>query len=193
MLKSPDLLIPLLEELARLSEEIGWAWSPFAAEELNLQGGSLQVHPAAESLSFYFDPHGRLLNIAEAIFRQEGRSEPEQNESDALHLCWCKTQFAGPVAHKTVIELLVYLQKKYFLEMEILDEGGYYPHRNEKELLKRMQFLDRMTNAFEMLLANGELPDDFPEAQKEQLHQTWQQLQYLLKFVAKNPYLNKTN
>ena len=192
-LKFPDLIDPLLDELKHLSEELGWEFHPFAAEELNLRGAGLQLHPEAESLDFYFDPPGRLVNIAEAIFRKEGRSNPAKDEVDALHLCWCKTQFAGPMVHKMVIELLIYLQKKYFVEMEITDEGGYYPDKDEKELLRRMQFLDAMIDAFGKMLETGEPPDDLPEAQKDNLREAHRQLMYLLKFFAKNPYLKETN
>ena len=193
VLKSPDLIDPLLDELKHLAEELGWEFCPFSDTDLNLSGAALQVHPEAESLDFYFNPQGRLVNIAEAIFRKEGRSNPAEDEIDALHLCWCKTQFAGPLVHKMVVELLVYLQEKYFTEMEITDEGGYYPDKDEKELLRRMQFLDAMIDAFGKMLETGEPPDDLPEAQKNSLRQAHRQLLQMLKFFANNPYLKETN
>lgn len=192
-LKSADLLPTVLEELEAICRETGWDFDPFSAEELDAAGASLQLHPEAESLDFYFDHNGRLVNIAGLILREKAGKLPPEYPEEMLYVCSCKTQFAGPLVHKMVVELLLYLRKKYFREMEIEDEGGYYPDRDEAELLRRMQFLDSMIGAFGQMLKTGEVPPDLPEEHKTMLQKSFAEFEKFMKFLGNNPYLKKTN
>jgi len=192
-LKSPQLIPELLKELEYLCQEMSWEFHPFSDDDLNVTGASLHVHPDAESLDFYFDKTGRLINIAGQIIQKESGKLPEAYAEVMLYVSFCKTQFAGPLVHKMVIELLLYLRKKYFREMEIEDEGGYYPHRDETELLRRMQFLDSMINAFTRMLETGKVPPDLSEEHKVMLQKSFAKFAEFMKFLGRNPYLNSTN
>jgi hypothetical protein len=194
-LKSPDLIEPLLEELQSLSSELSWKFDPFSDTDLNLTGANLRLHPEAEALGFFFYPDGRLGNLISAILEKEKPTPADSRykELDVLHLCWCKTQFADPSIHIMTVELLVYLQNKYFAELEITDDGGYYPDKNEIELMRRMQTIDTTINALGILFEGGELPEDIPEDLKEQLLESHRQLLLLLKLLGNNPYLKETN
>nr|NIV94073.1 hypothetical protein [candidate division KSB1 bacterium] len=115
-LKSPHLISPLLNELEALCSELNWNYDPFSDADLNLNGANLRLHPQAEPLGFFFHPDGQLVNLMAAILEKENPSKPlmEDVNINPLQVCWCKTQFVGPVVHKMIGELLIYLQKKYF-------------------------------------------------------------------------------
>ncbi len=194
-MKSPDLIQPLLDELADLSCELNWEYERFSFADLNLTGINLQLHSHAEPLGFFFYPDGRLGNSLSAFLEKQNptRTYSKDSEIDSLQVCWCKTQFAGPVVHKMVVELLVYLRGKYFATLEITDDGGYYPDKNEKELLRRMQLINTAMDALEILFEGGELPEDIPADMREQLQESHRQLMLLLKLLGNNPYLRETN
>lgn len=196
-LRSPRLVAPLIEELEQLADEMGWESDPFSDNEFEVNGILLQVHPKAEGLRFFFNANGELVNLLDLISEKEtGKSIAEEfnvEGVDTRHLLFCKTQFAGPAAHKMVVELLVYLQKKYFATLEITDDGGYYPNKDEAELVRRMQFLDSMIDGLSSLLEGGDLPTDLPETQKEHLRETHRQLMKLIRFLGRNPYLDEMN
>lgn len=192
-LQSPELLTPLTEELASLAEEMGWKHFRFADEKPFITGVSLQLHPQAEPLGFFFDTAGRLVNIAAAgVFLRDHAGEQDRFD-ESCYLCWCKTQFAGPFTHKMAIELPDYLEKKYFAILEITDEGDYYPGRNEQELMQRMDFLNKMMDAVTHLLETGRAPENLPEPQRKQLQEGYEQLNLMLKLFANNAHLKNKN
>jgi hypothetical protein len=59
-----------------------------------------------------------------------------------------KTQFAGREAHQKIIDLLKYLQEKYFSELDMHDEGQYRESGDEALLSK---IFDRYEAAFEIM------------------------------------------
>lgn len=194
-LKSPELIVPVLDELKNLCDELNWKYDPFSDADLNLTGANLQLHSQAEPLGFFFYPDGRLGNFLSAILEKQNPTleHSKNTEIDPLQVCWCKTQFAGPLVHKMIIELLVYLRKKYFTSLEITDEGGYYPDKDEKELLRRMQLITTAMDALEILFEGGELPEDIPADMRAQLLESHRQLMLLLKLLGNNPYVRETN
>jgi|GEM_PF-1401959 len=81
-----------------------------------LSGFILFPHPEAESLSLVHAPDGYLWHF-------------------------CKTQFAGPRTHMEVVEFLEEIAP-FFKDFKIVDDGGYWPNRDRKELERRMGIID---------------------------------------------------
>ena len=58
-----------------------------------------------------------------------------RDERKYLYMLSVKTQYAGIHVHKIIIDLLKYLDKKYFSELKVYDEGQYW-ETGDDELLQ---------------------------------------------------------
>jgi hypothetical protein len=128
---------------------------------LDIDGISFKPHEESENMQFIFDKEGTLKSVFTAML---GVSEKKK-----LDWLFCKTQFAGAEAHIKIINLLVYLKKKYFKKLEITDEGGYYPDNNIEALNTRMDFIDNAINTVQDIFENGEFKDKTPDQMLEQI------------------------
>lgn len=135
-----------------------------------LRGVSVQVHPNCEFLHLAFDEQGRLVSpaglelIAGHGFIVEKEDElgtyvtmempsPEElakltwddlAQDGSINTAFTKTQFAGAETHILLCKLLRYLEKKYFAEFEVLDEGDYYYKSDASTLAEKMAFLNHI-------------------------------------------------
>ena len=50
----------------------------------------------------------------------------------------CKTQFSSPETHAWIVGLLKHLKKRYFSNLDVRDEGGYWDSGDPAELRRRM-------------------------------------------------------
>jgi hypothetical protein len=78
--------------------------------------------------------------------------------------CWVKTQFGPIEGHVALVELLTGLKKEFIPDLEVMDESGYWEHRDVVVLRQKIEFLGR---AIDMLA--GELDNDrlSPEARED--------------------------
>jgi len=167
-----SLLPELEEELIDLAESMGWQHVKFDDdwnEELHytqeFKDGSLHmdgnlglkgiaiIPPGSEPVNFAVDPTGQLSSF----FRQ--MSIIDQDYVDAMDWMFCKTQFAEISIHIWIIELLKYLKKKYFNDLEVNDEGDYWKTGNIKTLQQKREVIsaamDKLSGAFK----SGEFED----------------------------------
>jgi hypothetical protein len=139
------------------------------AYNFTLRGISINVHPDCETLNLIFDEdRGWLVSLpgleltASNGFIVEKEDElgtyvtmemppPEElaqltwkdlANMEAISTAWTKTQFAGAETHILLCKLLRYLEKKYFAEFEVIDEGDYYHTGDASKLTEKMAFLN---------------------------------------------------
>jgi hypothetical protein len=173
-LKSPDMVNPLIEDLEDICRSADWKYSLLEPKELSketlaeipahfahLRGISFKPHEESEPLQFIFNEHGEWRTFLNVIL---GDKLPKGLKNWAF----VKTQFAGPETHIAVINLLIYLRKKYFKKLEIKDEGGYYPKKNSEDLHQRMGFINNAIATIHDVFEHGDFSDN-PEEMIEQM------------------------
>ncbi len=192
-LKSPNSIPLLIDDVEDICKTNGWRYKTFTAEKAE-EEPLLDTIPRPFSMDDYdddyeegweknevddydfvlkcitFQPHEESEMI-ELLFDTEGvlRSIFSMIVGDTLEKnrwIFVKTQFAGVDTHIKIVNLLVYLRKQYFKKLEIKDEGGYYPKKDEKTLATRMDFIDNAIATMKDVFENGEFtgsPDEILE------------------------------
>ncbi|MCO6454393.1 MAG: hypothetical protein J5I93_03675 [Pirellulaceae bacterium] len=94
-----------------------------------VRGLMLNLYPGQDSVSLLVSPEGWLINLFDI-------EEAENGELEEPSSCFVKTQFGPLEGHVVLIELLAALQARYFPDLQIDDEGGYWPNR-DLETLRR--------------------------------------------------------
>jgi uncharacterized protein with HEPN domain len=123
--------------------------------DLGLRGITFQPHEDCETITFLFDTEGVLQSLFSMIFGNPDRRVKYPH-------IFVKTQFSGIETHIKIINLLVYLKKKYFKVLHITDEGGYYPKKNIEALSGRMEFIGNAIDTIRDVFENAEF-DGSPE------------------------------
>jgi hypothetical protein len=120
---------------------------------LGLKGISLLPGGGGEALTFFVDADGRLRSIMDMILQCEGRTTPGN--------AWVsmKTQFLPPDVHVWIVGLLKYLQKRYFSNLEVNDEGGFWETGDRAALEAKMRFLNEKMDELATGLTNESLGD----------------------------------
>jgi hypothetical protein len=186
-LKTPDQVIPLMEEVEEICHTNHWTFHrinpegivpnedfPYAENPIQyafevgmsqLWGISFKPHDECESVALLFDADGVLHSPISLLLKG---TKPFN---------FTKTQFAGPETHIILIKLLLYLKKKYFKSMKIMDDGGYYPKNDLDTLKKRMGLIDIAINTVDDILSNsdfsGKSPDEFAEFMRDALQRSF--------------------
>ena len=152
----PERIRDLQRELADIAKSMGWEHSIMDDDwtvppdatlvheqgaatitgHLGLKGISLLPGGGGEALSFFVDAAGRLRSIMDMIQQCEGRTAGDN--------AWVsmKTQFLSPDIHVWIVGLLKYLQKRYFSDLEVDDEGGFWETGDRAALVAKMRLLD---------------------------------------------------
>ena len=129
--------------------------------DLGLRGITFQPHEECETITLLFDTEGVIQSIFSMIFGNPDRRVKYPH-------IFVKTQFSGIETHIKVINLLVYLKKKYFKVLHITDEGGYYPKKNVEALTGRMEFIGNAIDTIRDVFENAEF-DGSPEEVIDQM------------------------
>lgn len=193
-LKSPDMITGLMHEVEDICIANNWKHNIFTDEsphrdhdlsgfdddddddkhsnlmpqsrkkpDLGLRGITFQPHEECETLTLLFDKEGILQSIFSMIFgNRDNRTKYPHN--------FVKTQFAGIETHIKIINLLVYLKKKYFKILHINDEGGYYPKKDRDALSGRMTFIGNAIDTVRDVFENAEF-DGSPEEVMNQMRE----------------------
>jgi hypothetical protein len=79
-----------------------------------------------------------------------------------------KTQFAGIETHRLIINLFRYLEKHYFEDFEMLDEGSYWETGDDKVLNETFRRYDALMDEFSTAVDHidrleGENPESYIE------------------------------
>lgn len=156
-IKSMDMLPELVSEVEDICYSLKWDYFLYDKTILvpaihlplePVESDPKQIHllgicinpPEAETVFLTFTPSGRIsgpiqLQIADQL------SELLPDQIYCIHV---KTQFAGEEIHITLVTLLKYLEKKYFSEMEVSDEGNYWNTLDKRILEERFNEYRRL-------------------------------------------------
>lgn len=94
-----------------------------------VRGLILDLFPGQETTSLLVAPEGYLIPLVSI-------EEAENGEITEPPYCSVKTQY-GPVAgHVALIELLKYLTREFIPDLQVLDEAGYWEHRDVGALVQ---------------------------------------------------------
>ena len=122
-----------------------------------VRGLMVDLAPGQETTSLLISPEGWLIGLMQI-------EDAENGALDEKPWCWCETQFGPIEGHVALVELLTGLKAEFMPDLEVMDESGYWEHRNVGVLREKIEFLGRAID----LLA-GELEDDrlSPEARED--------------------------
>ncbi|MEO6037597.1 MAG: hypothetical protein ABIQ93_04225, partial [Saprospiraceae bacterium] len=135
-----------------------------------LRGVAFMPHPECESVWLTFTPDG----VLQSLFTLQ---DPTFTASDADYP-WnrVKTGFDGPKTHLAICKLLRFLEKKYFADLQVLDESGYWQHgdqlRFESWMTRFTQDSRMLEEELEALQADESLG---PEKKKEIIYRLFRQ------------------
>jgi len=124
-------------------EHIGFADKP----NVKLSGIMFCPHPESEWVYLYFTEKGQLTSPATMQFLDTNI------DPDFAFSAFTKTQHAGPEVHIAILKLLDYLNKKYELSLQIIDEGEYWETKDETRLRNNFErnglLIEMVTHALE--------------------------------------------
>lgn len=157
-LKNPGLLQKMIEEVIDISLANQWKFHIFEeafpnhAFTLNSYNDSIYgicfSPPNCEVVCLTFLSNGKM-----SPFYNLEPSKVYVNELDDNYLS-VKTQFAGPEIHKQLINIFDYINKKYFENFDLTDEGNYWETKNEQLLEDTFEKYTNLINGFDSLLNN---------------------------------------
>lgn len=138
----PEYLSELIAEVKDVAKVFGWDYvvheQQFPKGLYGLVDYNSSIYgisftpPNCETVSISFLSNGRMSDVPHLLFY--GKTET-QSEREYLYMLSVKTQFAGMAIHQIIIQLFRHLNKKYFEDFSLIDEG-YYWETNDEELLK---------------------------------------------------------
>lgn len=153
--KLEDLVIDLVLELGGRVE----VWRSAATDdpERVVRGLMVNVEPGQETMSLLFSPEGWLIRLFEI-------EEVERGSSGEESWCFVKTQFGTPVGHAAVIELLTILRDRFMPSLDVIDESGYWEHREPEKLIEAISrtgvAIDALASALEETSMSHEALED---------------------------------
>lgn len=173
VLDEPERIRDLQRELADMAQSMGWKhnlldddWTvpPNATlvhgqgiatinGNLGLKGISISPGDDCELLSFFVDAGGRLWSIMGMILQCEGLTTADS--------AWVsvKTQFHSTDIHVWIVGLLKYLQKRYFSDLQVNDEGGFWETGDRAALEAKMRLLNEKMDELEKGMNTESLGD----------------------------------
>jgi hypothetical protein len=157
-LKNPGLLKKIIEEVTDISLANQWKFhvfeEAFPNEAFTLDSYNDSIYgicfspPNCEVVCLTFLSNGKMC----AFYNLES-SKISLNELDDNYLS-VKTQFAGPEIHKQLITIFDYINKKYFENFDLTDEGNYWETKNDQLLKDTFKKYTNLINGFDSLLDN---------------------------------------
>lgn len=151
----------MIEEVKDIAQIYGWEYhifeQHFSIDELGKTDYNDKIYgicftpPECETVNLCFLSNGRMSS--ETNLEIFGNSSDEDYQK-YLYMLSVKTQFAGRVTHKLIIHLLKYLNKKYFSEFKVIDEGNYWDTEDEKILEETFEKYNDLLASFGAALEN---------------------------------------
>jgi hypothetical protein len=180
----PELLPELIDEVEEVVKVFKWKYTVlerqfpedcYGKPEYNDEiYGICFTPPCCETVFISFLSNGCMSNPLS--LNLWGKSAIPQ-EQKYLYMLSVKTQFAGVTIHQILIQLFRHLNKKYFTNFTLMDEGQYWETNDEEHLKstfkKYTDILDNVTFAFE----------NFPAQQNEDIESY---LERIFNMVKKN-------
>jgi hypothetical protein len=173
-IKSRNLIPQLTDEIADICQSMGWefdtvdkivemkddvTFTPPLDDHKNIRLQGIMFHPPkCESVIFTFLPSGwtsSYLHLMVAKDYQRIESVPIFKDFPKLvYMMHTKTQRGGPDTHIAIIKLFRYLEKKYFAEFRVSDEGNYWETEDKTVLQERFDEYTGLINSFKGALEN---------------------------------------
>jgi len=158
---NPASLPELIEELEDIAKVNGWKYviferqfpiNSFKKPEYNEEiYGICMTPPNCEPIDVCFLSNGRMSSAMHLRFY--GKTE-KQNERDYLYMLSVKSQSAGIETHRFIIQLFRYLNKKYFADFKLTDEGQYWETNDEDVLETNFKKYTDLINGFVFAIEN---------------------------------------
>ncbi len=151
-------LAELIAEVRDIAEILKWDYFIFSEEfppgETDNQSHDGDLYgidftpPGCESVSLCFLSNRRMSDIVH--LKLYGESDDEE-ERKYLYMLATKTQFADVSVHKAIIHLFRHLvDKNYFEEFNLIDEGEYWETGDEKLLESKHETLGTLIDNFSL-------------------------------------------
>ena len=172
---NPDLLPELIDEIQDIARMYNWKYfifdRQFPEDTIGKPDYNQNIYgicftpPECETIDICFLSNGRMSSISHLKFF--GKTD-DQAEQTYLYRLSVKTQYAGIELHQFVIELFRYLNKKYFTDFKMTDEGSYW-ETNDLALLQTTfkrctDMIDGFASALEYIpVQNGETIESYFE------------------------------
>jgi hypothetical protein len=104
-----------------------------------VRGVILNLAPGQEPASLLLSPEGWLIGLVDIEAAECGRLEGPP-------WCFVKTQFGPLEGHVALAEMFAVLRDEFLTDLEVLDDGGYYPTRDLAELTRRHSLVGQAIN-----------------------------------------------
>jgi len=153
-------LSEMIEEVKDIAEVYKWEYTIYEnqfSENTFVEASKQDIYgisftpPKCETIFLSFLSNGKMYSAAGLDFFGETEDKPEQKYSYMLSV---KTQYAGVEAHKIIIHLFQYLDKKYFQGFKMIDEGKYWETGDEKLLQEIFNRYNALMQNFSSALEN---------------------------------------
>lgn len=179
----PALLPELIDEIQDIANMYNWKYFVFEREfpentfgkpDYNQKKiyGICITPPECETIPICFLSNGRMSNYSHLYFYGKTDDRPEH---EYLYMLSVKTQYAGVELHQFVIQFFRYLNKKYFTDFKMSDEGSYW-ETNDLALLKKnfkrnLDFINSFASSLEYIpIQTGETMEFYFERLLKLLH-----------------------
>ena len=161
ILRDPDELESILDDVFALCVEIGWHYMPIHRSNVMPTRGIMITPVDCEPIWLTFLPNGKLYDPSHFIYT----SCPDLEKVNEELGQWieAKTYYAGIDTHMAIIKFFRYLHLKYFEVLELHDQSQYWETDNVALCLIRFYGLSESTDYVERrfdLNENDEDEDD---------------------------------
>jgi hypothetical protein len=181
-----DRLLDLVLEVGGQAQ----IWRSHAVQdpERVVRGVILNLAPGQDSTSLLLSPEGWLIGLTDIENAELGRlTEPPW--------CFTKTQFGSLEGHVALVEMFAVIGREFLADLEVSDEGGYYPTRDLAELARRRSVLKQaIAGLAEGLERHGLSPEarEDPEMLVRHIERIAAQVRRILQRPAEHPPVSFT-
>lgn len=144
-------LASMIEEVEDVAKTYNWPYHIFETEfeikDLNTDTFNDNIYgigftpPGCDTVFLCFLSNGKMSS---PVHLQLYGSLTGEKDKEYLYYCFVKTQFAGYGIHMIIIHLLKHLERRYFKNFTVQDEGEYWATGDEerlKEIFIRYTFI----------------------------------------------------
>lgn len=181
---SPEQLSEFIDEVQDIAKVHNWENFVFEKQfpknifgnpeyDQNIYGICFTPHNC-ETIFFCFLANGRMSS---PVYLPLDHNQKIQTNNPYLYQLSVKTQYAGVKTHLFIINLFRYLNKKYFTDFNITDEGHYWESNDEALLIETFNNYTKLIENFNTSIIR------FPKYANETIESY---LQRLLKLIHDN-------
>jgi len=133
-----------------------WRTADAQRPERVIRGLILDLAPGQETMSLLLSPEGWLTSVFEIEDAELGKiAEPSW--------CFVKTQYGPIEGHVAIVELLTQLKSQFMSNLEVLDDSGYWEHRNLDKLQQNFARVAGLIDALAKAIENDRLSPEAAE------------------------------